>query len=163
MAILVIVLAMSATSLQKFFKGRTLDSEARQFLALTRYAQSRATSEGMPITLWINKKAGTYGAKINVNYEQVDSKAIEFTLARDLTIQMGNQPLQKANSTITTSTIVNTKKADEIEFTPDGFLDENTPWVEIDRPSVSTLWLAPDRSLSRFEIKTNDLFITQKR
>ena len=40
------------------FRGRNLDNEARQFLSLTRYGQSRAISEGVPVELWINPRAG---------------------------------------------------------------------------------------------------------
>src|SRR5207249_2115896 len=46
MALLAIVLAVSAPALSTFFQGRTLDSEVRRFLSLTRYGQSRAVSEG---------------------------------------------------------------------------------------------------------------------
>src|SRR5438128_11617175 len=51
MALLMIVLAVSAPSLQGFFKGRNLDSEARRILGLTKYGQSRAVSEGIPMLL----------------------------------------------------------------------------------------------------------------
>src|SRR5262249_21799177 len=61
MALLAVVLAVSAPSLSKFFKGRTLDSEARRFVSLTRYGQSRAVSEGVPMMLWIDPKERTYG------------------------------------------------------------------------------------------------------
>src|SRR5688572_7854706 len=37
MAMLVIIIAVSAPSLSKFFRGRVLDSEARRLLSLTRY------------------------------------------------------------------------------------------------------------------------------
>src|SRR5437667_3469223 len=51
MALLVIVMAVSAPALSNFFRGRTLDSEARCFMSLTRYGQSRAVSEGIPMVL----------------------------------------------------------------------------------------------------------------
>ncbi|MCX6930914.1 MAG: prepilin-type N-terminal cleavage/methylation domain-containing protein, partial [Verrucomicrobia bacterium] len=53
MALLTIVISLTAPSLSKFFRGRTLDSEARRLLALTRSGQSRAVSEGMPMDLWV--------------------------------------------------------------------------------------------------------------
>src|SRR5687767_2693361 len=64
MTILIVVLSVSGPSLVSFFKGRTLDSEARRFLALTRYGQSRAISEGVPISLWIDPKEKKYGLEI---------------------------------------------------------------------------------------------------
>src|SRR5689334_18148384 len=42
MALLAIVMAVSAPALSNFMRGRTLDSEARRFVSLTRYGQSRA-------------------------------------------------------------------------------------------------------------------------
>ena len=49
MATLAIVLSVAAPSLARFFRGRSLDSEARRFLTLTRYGQSRAVAEGEPM------------------------------------------------------------------------------------------------------------------
>ncbi len=45
MALLLIVIGVALPSLKRFFHGRNLDSEARRFLSLTRYGQSRAVSE----------------------------------------------------------------------------------------------------------------------
>ena len=57
MALLTIVISLTAPSLSRFFHGRTLDSEARRLLALTRSGQSRAVSEGMPMDLWVDADA----------------------------------------------------------------------------------------------------------
>src|SRR2546421_9923316 len=75
MAMLLIVLAVSAPALSNFFRGRTLDSEARRFLSLTRYGQSRAVSEGGPMVLWIDAKNGTYGLQEEASYAQADPRA----------------------------------------------------------------------------------------
>src|SRR5207249_1124035 len=61
MALLAVVLAISAPSLSRFFRSRSLDSEARRFMALTRAAQSRAVSEGVPMVLWLATKEHAYG------------------------------------------------------------------------------------------------------
>src|SRR6266540_3620386 len=45
MALLLLVFGVTLPSLKGFFRGRNLDSEARRFLSLTRYGQSRAVSE----------------------------------------------------------------------------------------------------------------------
>ena len=42
MTLLVVVIALVAPSLGNFFRGRDLDSESTRFLALARYARSRA-------------------------------------------------------------------------------------------------------------------------
>jgi len=60
MAMLSIVLAVAAPTLSRFFRGRSLESEARRFLALTRYASARAISEGLPMVLWLDQVEGAY-------------------------------------------------------------------------------------------------------
>src|SRR5215208_532805 len=49
LGLLLIVAGISYPTLKNFFRGRALDSEARRFLSLTRYAQSRAAAEGLPM------------------------------------------------------------------------------------------------------------------
>ena len=75
MAILTISVAMTAPTLARFFRGRALDSEARRLLALTRYGQSRAASEGIPMDLWINAQLSSFGLEAEPSYETDDSKA----------------------------------------------------------------------------------------
>ncbi|NJM55576.1 MAG: prepilin-type N-terminal cleavage/methylation domain-containing protein, partial [Verrucomicrobiae bacterium] len=48
MALLIVTTTFLAPQLSEFFRGRSLDSEAKRFLALTRLAQSRAVAEGVP-------------------------------------------------------------------------------------------------------------------
>src|SRR5437899_9787950 len=78
MALLGIVLAVSAPALSNFFRGRTIESEARRFMALTHYAQSRAVSEGIPMSLCIDTRRGIYGLRQATGYTEVDNKAREF-------------------------------------------------------------------------------------
>ncbi len=47
MGLLAVVIALSAPSLSNFFRGRKLESEARRFVSVTRYGQSRAVAEGL--------------------------------------------------------------------------------------------------------------------
>src|SRR5437763_109192 len=58
MTILLIVFSVALPSLKGFFRGRNLDSEARRFLSLTRYGQSRAVSEGVSMVLWMDTRRG---------------------------------------------------------------------------------------------------------
>src|SRR5437868_2091951 len=88
MALLVVMLAFVAPSLSRFFRGRNLSSEARRLLALTRYGQSRAVSEGMPMLLWVNPKSGTYGLRAQSGYVDQDPKAVEYTVGPDMQIEM---------------------------------------------------------------------------
>ena len=56
MMLLIIMVTIVTPKLMAFFNGRKLDSEVRQFVALTHYAQSRAVSEGVPMLLWVDSK-----------------------------------------------------------------------------------------------------------
>ena len=76
MALLLIVFGVALPSLKGFFRGRSLDSEARRFLSLTRYGQSRAVSEGVPMILWMRPRQGTYGLEQEPGYSEVDRKAV---------------------------------------------------------------------------------------
>src|SRR3954462_714543 len=78
MALLMIVLAVSAPSLQGFFKGRNLDAEARRLYSLTSYAQSRAVSEGIPMLVWFDTRQRMYGLRAASSYLPIDPKAVEF-------------------------------------------------------------------------------------
>src|SRR5882724_2717216 len=69
MTVLTIAVAIAAPALANFFRGRTLDSEARRLLALTRQGQSRAISEGIPMELWLDTARGAYGLEAEPSYE----------------------------------------------------------------------------------------------
>ena len=90
MTMLVAVIAVTMPSLSNFFRGRSLDSEARRFLSLTRYGQERAVSEGLPMTLWIDTANGTYGLQEEPGYNENDPKAVSFGLGKDLQIAVVN-------------------------------------------------------------------------
>src|SRR5947208_16892741 len=81
MTMLLIVFSVALPSLKGFFRGRTLDSEARRFLSLTRYGQSRAVSEGVPMVLWIDTRRGAYGLQQQAGYTDGDSNTVRFALS----------------------------------------------------------------------------------
>ncbi len=88
MLILVIVISVALPSLRGFFRGRNQESEVRQFLELTRYAQSRAVAEGVPVAVWINPRAGTYGVNAEPGYLDYDPRAATYTVDPDLVISV---------------------------------------------------------------------------
>src|SRR6266581_7233742 len=88
MALLLIVIGVALPSLKRFFHGRNLDSEARRFLSLTRYGQSRAVSEGVPMVLWIDVRQRTYGLQAQSGYLPNDTKAIEYDLDKELRVEV---------------------------------------------------------------------------
>ncbi len=160
LAMLSIVLALAAPSLSRFFRARTLDSEVRRFLALTRYGQSRAVSEGAPVVLWIDAKQGTYGLELETGYrENDDTNALSFTVDEKLRLEAElpvtharvGQPL-RAWEPVT----VHAGDLPKIRFTPEGFIGPTSPeriWIrEGEKESVC---VAQDRTGLTYEVQTN--------
>jgi type II secretion system protein H len=99
MALLVIVIAVTFPSLQGFFRGRTLESEGRRFLTLTRYAQSRAVSEGIPMVLYVDPKRRLYGLEAQTGFLDRDIKAVEYDLDEKLDIEVAQTQFNRAMMT----------------------------------------------------------------
>ena len=137
MAILTIVVSITAPALANFFHGRTLDSEARRLLALTRQGQSRAVSEGLPMDLWIDTAKSTFGLEAEPSYEAEDPKAVELTMDGDIQLQVINDntlnsadPSSAATSSRTGSGTPLTSRhpnVPKIRFLPDGSISEISP------------------------------------
>lgn len=125
MALLLIVLGVSAPQLQNFFRGRNLDSEARRFLSLTVYGQSRAISEGVPMLLWMDVRQRTYGLRAAAGYMEPDPKAVEFALDPNLKMEVPAIIAARGVPVNTTDRIVGNLPT--IRFTPDGFIGESSP------------------------------------
>src|SRR5580765_6347505 len=84
MTVLAIAASITAPALANFFRGRTLESEARRLLSLTRQGQTRAVSEGVPMELWLDSTRNAYGLEAEPSYEPTDSKAVNITMDHDL-------------------------------------------------------------------------------
>ena len=124
MAVLAVVLAFAAPSLSRFFRGRSLDSEAHRFLALTRYAQSHAAAEGMPMVLWIDTRLGQYGLQAETSDTGGDAKAKEFVA--DVNVELSVQePTGATTSLPWQRTLAIAANRPALRFTPDGFLGES--------------------------------------
>jgi type II secretion system protein H len=156
MALLVIVIAVAAPSLSRFMRGRTLDSEARRFVSLTRYGQSRAVSEGVPVVLWINTRQGSYGLRQEAGYAEQDAKAVDFLLGKDLRLEVAGLPAQLgplAQARATRQTDPNTPM---LRFPPDGFIDETSPQSVVLRDQRGeSIWITQSRNRLNYEIHTN--------
>ena len=128
MAMLAIVLSVVFPSLKNFFHGRNLDSEARRFLSLTRYGQSRAISEGAPTVLWIDAKQRMYGLQIQAGYTDQDGKAVQYSLGENLEMEV---PQRRAStlvqSNLWTQTAQQIGPLPAIRFLPDGTIAETSP------------------------------------
>jgi prepilin-type N-terminal cleavage/methylation domain-containing protein len=157
MAVLAIVLAVSAPALSNFFRGRALDSEARRFVSLTRYGQSRAVSEGVPMILWMKPRLGAYGLQEEPGYTEADHKVVNFELGKDLRIEVADVPLplpsQSGQSRQTLQTDPNVPR---LRFQPDGFIDETSPQSVIIREgNGASIWITQSRNRLHYEISTN--------
>lgn len=177
MSILVVVIAVAMPSLAGFFRGRSLDSEARRLLALTHQGQSRAVFEGVPMLLWLDAKNRTYGLEEEPGYTDQDLKAVEFTVDEDLGLEPVSQALVTANNSpssptanLTSGTPVNVSVANRvnplvargrranlpsIRFMPDGSFAESSPQgLRLFRQDGEEIWVALARNRLNYEIRS---------
>jgi len=146
MALLVVVVSMVVPKMSGFVRGRALDSEVRRFQALAHAGQSRAVSEGMPMMLWIDTKAGAYGLEEETPAASTgDPKAEVVDLADSLEMTVQNEAG-------TAPTMF--RKLPAIRFMADGSIDEDSPHVIVvtDTGGVS-LWLVELKNRSGYEIR----------
>lgn len=161
MAIMIAALSVTAPTLANFFRGRSLDSEARQLLSLTHAGQSRAVYEGVPVLLWVDPNAGTYGLKEEPGWMDHDPKAVDFTLDKDLHFELVKTSTPKPKTSVFTGVASDTQQRanpsnqPEIRFMPDGTVDDTSPAVLrlYDRDNTSRyLILATNRA--NYEIRS---------
>jgi Tfp pilus assembly protein FimT len=147
MALLSIVIAVASPSLSKFFRGRTLESEARQILSLTRYAQSRAASEGVPMVLWIDVANRTYGLEQDAGYNiDADTKAVSFELDEGLQFEVENNNSRGVQRNAANESV--------IRFLPDGTISElSVPSITIRQGQDDALWIVQTRTGLNYEIR----------
>jgi type II secretion system protein H len=118
LALLVIITSIATPRMAKFIRGRALDTEMGRVIALMHMAQSRAVSEGMPVLVWINTDASTYGMITETPSKTGDPKAEVLNV--DSTVKLG-----VINTGVGTQTQYN--KLPAIRFLADGTIDENSP------------------------------------
>ncbi len=162
MAMLLIVISLAAPSLGRFFRGRTLDAEVRRFVTLTRYGQSRAVSEGLPMILWIDPEQRCYGLQAEASYEETDDKAVEFDLNESLEMEVEDPPI--ANSLLPRETLsAMPDNRPFIRFTPEGFVSETSPEnIRIRENEDEGVWIVRSRNRLSYEVQTNQ-FETARR
>jgi len=167
MALLTVVISLTAPKLSRFFHGRTLDSEARRLLALTRSGQSRAVSEGMPMDLWVDADKGVFGLEAEPSYETSDPKAAEFTLDGGLQIEVVSKSVITPANTVNRSRQSSTASVARvalahgelptIRFLPDGSIGEGSPQtLHLTSNDGGSLWLAQTRDGLNYEIRSTD-------
>jgi Tfp pilus assembly protein FimT len=148
MALIVIVVGVSFPMLQNFFRGRSVDSEVRRFLTLTRHGQSRAASEGIPMVLWVDARERTYGLQAEAGYLENDAKAVEYEIGEDLTLEVTLPPVTTLTSQ-RARTVLQAGNLPAIRFLPDGSVAETSPdsvrFEETRLGRDSSVWVAQRR------------------
>ena len=157
MAMLAIVISLALPSLKGFFRGRNLDSEARRFLSLTRYGQSRAVSEGVPMVLWIDARQKTYGLQAQAGYADTDTNAVQVTVDKGLQVEAVTPQLASlTQSNLWTQGAPPVGSLPMIRFQPDGFISETSPDQVVFRQGADEpIWIAESTNRLKYEIQTS--------
>jgi type II secretion system protein H len=108
MALLAVMLAFAAPALSRSLRDRHLKQEATRFIALTEYARDEAVSLGVPMTVWIDARAGRFGVEAKSSYGVDVVREREFQVSPDVKMEVPNTAL--GSGTVTTA----------MEFAPDG-------------------------------------------
>jgi len=154
MTVMVIVLSLVMPSLKGFFHGRNLDNEALRFLALTRYGQSRAISEGVPVELWINPRAGSYGLEALSGYTQTQTKPMSFNLDSTVQIAFSAPSSVLAHSNYWAQTKGQIGAVTKIRFQPDGFVSDASPQnIYLRQGKEGQIWIAEAPSRMQYDIQ----------
>ncbi len=123
MALLAIAASLAAPQMASFFRGRSLDQEARRLLSLTHYAQSRAVTEGYPMMLWIDTAAGQYGLEIQPGFAVEDDRAVHYEVDSGVTLET---VASAAPDPYEDEGIAQDSNRVGILFTPDGLVDSTS-------------------------------------
>ena len=158
MAVLTIVFALALPSLKNFFRGRDLDSEARRFLSLARFGQSRAISEGTPMVLWVDTQRGAYGLQEQSGYyADADTRAMKFDLKSGLTIE-AQTPSVSVPAAQLNQIVPGVGNVPRIRFTPDGFIGDASPREIILRQGEDDeISILENTNRSKYEIQVSNL------
>jgi Tfp pilus assembly protein FimT len=168
MAILTMAVSVTAPTLSHFFRGRTLDSEARRLLALTRNGQNRAVAEGIPMNLWVNTEAKTIGLDAEPSFETADPRAVEFNLDSSVQIAVDSQSTVSSLAThvsgihpLSTSSVLPAKLTHPglptIRFLPDGTVGDASPQsLRLTSRDGASLWVALAQDRLSYEIRRNE-------
>ncbi len=171
MALLVVVLALVAPSLGNFFRGRTLDSEARRFVSLARFGESRAVSEGIPMLLWIDVRQGSYGLAAEPTYGATDPHAVSYEVGRDVVIEILAPASAAARREQAQASARLGRDATVVRFQPDGFIGAGGPEVVAFRPDPKAgrkvepgdgVWVARSQNGLHYEIPTNQFLYARR-
>jgi len=161
MAIVVVAISITAPKLANFFRGRTLDSEARRLLALTHSGQSRAIAEGIPTRLQFDIPNHSYQLKQDPGWSDHDPKAMQFSFDQDLDIEVihADSPrsvFSRGKLPVGLLSTANPRNLPEIRFLPDGSIDDTSPRaLHLQDKNGASLWLAQATNHLSYEIRSS--------
>jgi Tfp pilus assembly protein FimT len=156
MTIMTILLSIIFPSLKGFFRGRNLDNEARRFLSLTRYGQSRAVTEGVPVELWINPRQGSYGLQALSGYSETQTNPMSFNIDESLKISFSAPSSVLVRSNYWTQANAQFGAVTKIRFQPDGFISDTSPEkVYLRQGNEAQMVIAETPSHLRYDIETS--------
>ena len=156
LALLVIITSLATPAVSRFVRGRALDTEARRLFALMHLAQSRAVSEGMPMMLWVDEKANSYGlAAESSSQNSQNGPGSQSSQNGDPQAETLNLDGTLAISVLNTGTGVPTtfNNLPAIRFQADGTVDENSPQtLKLMDGDGFVRWLTETRLRTGYEI-----------
>jgi Tfp pilus assembly protein FimT len=153
MTIMVMIIGLVFPSLKGFFRGRNLDNEALQFLAVTRYGQSRAINEGIPVELWINPKAGSYGLEALSGYTETKDKPLSYKLDSTVQISFSAPSSVMLHSNYWSQAAGQFGAVARIRFQPDGFISDASPANIYLRQTDGQVWIAEAPTHLEYDIQ----------
>lgn len=84
MMVLAVTAALAAPLLSRSVRARNLSEEAGRFVALTEYAREEAVSQGIPMVVWVDQNAQTFGVEPKEGFEGDPSRNRDFALNPDV-------------------------------------------------------------------------------
>jgi type II secretion system protein H len=154
MTVMLVAMAVVFPSLKGFFRGRNLDNEARQFLSLTRYGQSRAITEGIPVELWINPLQGSYGLQALSGYTETQTNAVHYNVDETVKISFSAPSSVLIRSNYWTQAQAQFGAVTKIRFQPDGFISDSSPQnVFFRQGDGSEIWIGEAPTHLQYEIE----------
>jgi Tfp pilus assembly protein FimT len=156
MTIMVIVVGVAAPSFKAFLQGSNLENEARRFLSLTRFGESRAVAEGLPMDLGINLKQNKYWLAATGGYTETKTNVSWFIADDNVQMLVSQSFTVLTQSNFWTPSAVRGISLPVIRFQPDGFISETSPQKIIFRQaSGPEIWLVQNRDHLRYDLELN--------
>ena len=125
-------------------------------MALTRAAQSRAVSEGVPMVLWLETKQRAYGLNADKSFVEEDLKAEQFSVDETLEVEVrhSSEALAASQASPFKNEKLDTTGLYTLRFNPDGFVSPSSPEVVVFRQKDNgELWVAQSRNRLNYEIQ----------